>query len=366
MRGPLLLALIVLTAPLSGCVAPSTDQPRDGVVVTGQPILDAFLLMGEADELTGIPSWVATDEPLDADRIGTPFTINPETVDRLEPRLVLDQPHPLVTGPSRDALEGHLAATDTEHRMLPTEPTFATIKTTLDAVENATGTPAHPHWQTLQEDLERLNETLDDVPPKTAIFLFPAGLVAGANTDADTILRLAGLKNAAAQAGLEGYQQITREALQRQNIDLVIATSTLRETPAQIADKPMFRDTPIHQDPERVLTMDPSRSTRLGPHVADAATSLAAWAHPDTLGPTIHAATTPTKTPACTPLGVDVTSPDEEVTVTFLGTEHAPGTIPVPDVPPGHYRLHITAQHAETPSTLAHLITVEEHRCERT
>lgn len=363
---PLLLVTALLAVPLSGCLAPSSEHASHGVVVTGQPILDAFVAMNETEHLAGIPAWAATETPLEAERIGAPFSIDPESVARLEPDLVLDQPHPLVTGPSRQALETGLEPTDIEHQTLPTEPRLSTVRSTLDVVETATGTPADPHWTQLQQDLATLNASLGDATPKNAIVLFPASLVAGDGTDAHVLLELAGLTNAAAEAGLEGYRQISGEALQREGIDLVIATSTMRETPDEIAAKPMFDDTPVQDDPDRVLVLDPSQATRLGPRIADAATMVAAWAHPDLLGPPIQATVTPLKTAACSTLTVNATTPDPDadLTVTWLGNAHEPGPVTVPEVPPGHYRLHVEAQTASASSTVTQLVTVEGSQCD--
>lgn len=365
MRASLLLAIALTTPALAGCLAYGPPPQDKGIIVTAQPLLDAFILTNQTHHLAAYPSWAVTDAPIDAERIGTPFTLPPEAILEHQPSLVLDQPHPLVTGPSRQALQTALAPTNITYHELPTDPQLSTVRATLQAVQASTHTPTDAHWDEIQQGLATLNETLQHAEPKQAIVLFPASLVAGSNTDADLILELAGLENAAANAGLEGYRQITSEALQRNPPDVVIATSTMRETPTDIANKPMFQGTPIEDTPERVLVTDPSQTTRLGPNAHDAARMLATWAHDDELGPRIHATTTPTKAPACGTLHVNAhTDNDADITVTLLGQDHDTGTIPLPDVEPGHYRLHITATDADRTATITHLVTLEGTQCE--
>lgn len=354
-----LLAVLVATAPLAGCLA--TSQPDGGVVVTGQPLADAFLVLDETDRLAGIPAWTALDEPIDADRVGRPFTIDAESVLRLEPALVLDQPHPLFASPGRSSLEADVRAGDVEYRQVTTEPQLSTVRASLDAVADATDASAEPAWRNVTSGLEALNASLEGVDEPTALVLFPAGLTAGSDTHVDVVLDLAGLENAAAEAGLEGYRQITDEAVQRADLDLVVATSTRDETPAEIAAKPMFEDTPIEDTPERVLVVDPSRTTLLGPHVHEAARMLATWTH-DELGPRIHASVTPLDAEACGTLTVDVDAPN--ATVDWLGETHDPGTVPVPDVEEGHYRLHVTAEDGSGTARVTQLVTVEGSTCD--
>lgn len=357
---PSLLVLAILTVPLAGCLAPASQQ-GEGVVVTGQPILDAFQRMGETDALAGIPSWAATDAPLEAERVGRPFTIDPEAVIRLDPTLVLDQPHPLVSGPSREALASGVQPAGIEYRELPTEPRFSTIHATLEAVEETTGTPARPVWQAIRARLDALNETLTGLDRPRAMMLFPAGLTAGNGTDADVILELAGLENAAAKAGLTGYRQITDEAIQRVGVDYVLATSTMRDPAAEIAAMPMFEGTPVEGNASRVLVVDPSRSARLGPYVAHAAERIAAFTHPSLPGPHVDVTTEPMEVPACGTIEVATDAPN--ATVTWLGQTHTPGQVPVPDVPDGHYILTVAASDATGVASVTQLVSVEGSNC---
>lgn len=358
----LALAIAILAVPLAGCVTPDPgDEGPRTVVVTGQPALDAFDRLDQREHVVGIPDWAGTDEPWNATRLGRPFTIEPETVIRVGPDLVLDQPHPLVSGPSRTALATGMEQAGIPYQRLPIEPTFSTIRTTLEAAENVSGAPAEPAWRNLTASLDELNRTLEGTEQPKALVLFPAGLTAGTGTDADLLLELAGLTNVAAEAGLSGYRQISTEAVRRVGVDLVIATSTMRETPTDIAGKPMLDDTRVDDDPERVLVVDPSRTMRVGPYLDRAAERVATWAHPSLPGPRIHATLDRSQVNACGQLEVTTSAPN--ATVHLLGDSHDPGTIPVPDVRSGHYQLTITAEDATGRASIVQLVTVEGSKC---
>jgi ABC-type hemin transport system substrate-binding protein len=358
----LALSALLLTAGigLSGCLADGSGS--QGVVVTSQPLLDAFHVLDAEDELAGIPDWAIVDQPHEADRVGRPFVVDAERVVRLEPDLVLDQPHPLVSGPSREALASGVQQAGVDHTSVPAEPRLSTIERVLAAAGEATGTDHEAAWDEVQADLAELTETVPDGERPNTLFLFPAGLVAGANTDAGLVLELAGLTNAGADAGLEGYTQISSEAVQRSDVDLVVATATMHQTPAEIAANSMFEDTPIEDTPQRVLVVDPSRTTTLGPHVAQAATHVAQWAHDELPGPRLSPVVDPWEAHACQP--IEVRTQAANATVELLGETHDPGTIRVPDVPEGHYRVTVTATDGTGTATIPTLLTVEGSDCD--
>lgn len=359
-RLALACVLLLAAVPLAGCVG-QTDA-RDGVIVTSQPLMDAFSVLDAEDELAGVPDWVIVDEPPEAERVGRPFAIEAEEVVRLGPELVLDQPHPLVSGPSRQALASGVQQAGIGYEEVPTEPRLATIERVLSAVGQATGSDHEPAWQDIQADLAELNATLAEAERPRALFVFPAGLAAGAGTDAHVILELAGVENAAADVGLEGYTQITSEAVQRSEVDLVIATATMHASPAEIADRPMFADTAIEDDPGRVLVVDPSHTTRLGPHIVEAATQLASWSHDELPGPRLSPTIEPFEAHACQRVTVETDAPN--ATVSFLGETHEAGEITVPDVEEGHYRVLVTAEDETGRASMPTLLTVEGSDCE--
>ncbi|MDX1612140.1 MAG: hypothetical protein R3185_07205, partial [Candidatus Thermoplasmatota archaeon] len=103
------LAALLLLPALAGCLSPGPADAGDGIVVTGQPLVDAALALGVEDQLAGIPDWTILDAPLPAERLGRPFVLPAEEVLALQPGLVLDQPHPLTSGPEREGLATALA-----------------------------------------------------------------------------------------------------------------------------------------------------------------------------------------------------------------------------------------------------------------
>lgn len=359
--GPLLFALVLLLASpgLAGCVG--TDGSGDGVVVTSQPLFDAFHRLGAEDELSAVPDWTIADEAPAAERVGRPFVVEAEEVVRLGPELVLDQPHPLVSGPAREAMATGVQQAGITYEQVPTEARLHTIQQVLAAAGEAANTPHEEAWQQVRADLAELNRTLEGSPGPSALFLFPASLVAGAGTDAGLVLELAGMRNAAADAGLEGYAQITSEAVQRTGVDRVIATATMHASPEEIAARPMFEGTAVEDRPERVLVVDPSHTTRLGPHVAQAAEDLATWSHAEIPGPQVSPRVDPYEGLACETVTIETQAPN--ATVRLLGEDHEPGQIRVPDVPEGHYRVLVTAQDASGTARMETMITVEGSAC---
>lgn len=343
----------------------------DGVVVTGQPLVDAFQRLGASDQVVAIPDWAVVDEPWAAESIGRPFTIAPEQVLRLSPELILDQPHPLVSGPNRAALEAAAERAGIEYRSLPTDPTLGVVHTLLAEVGEVTGEPSEGVWREIQGSLAELNESLAGLdqarePPRVLV-LFPAGLTAGRGTDIDVLLGMVGAHNV---ADLEGYRQISQEAIKRERPDRVIATSSMRKTPAEIASMPMLQETPVADRPERVLVVDPSRSMRLGPYVDEAAWMLATWLHPGLPGPEIHASLDPSKAPACDQVHLAITAPNAtanataNVTATLAGETLEPGTPRLPELAPGHYRLRIAAQDETGHAFIDLMLSLEGNRCD--
>lgn len=359
-RRALVLTILLLSPLLTGCLGGSSGAGQ-GVVVTSQPLIDAFQVLGRSDALVGVPDWAILDRPLDAQRLGRPFAIPAEEVLALGPRLVIDHPHPLVAGPDRQTLRTTLAGAGIEVQVLGNAPNLATAKATLWAAGNATGTDPTPAIHGLEANLTDLEARLADLARPKALVLFPAGLVAGEGTDADAILALSGMRNAAAMAGLEGYRQITQEAIQRTGVDLVIATATMRQSPESIARRPMFRGTAVADAPERVLVVDPSRTTRMGPHVDQAATMLATWAHPDLGGPGLRAWLEPTSLPACGQTTLHAPG-NATVTAELAGHRFDAGRFTVPDLPPGHYRLQVHAEDQEARLDL--MLTLEGSSCD--
>jgi ABC-type hemin transport system substrate-binding protein len=355
-RLALAVALVAGLIPVAGCAADSTG--REGVIVTSQPLLDAFDRLGEPEHVVGYPDWAIVDEPREATRVGEPFSITTEQVVRVGPKAVLDQPHPLVSGPSREALATGLDQADIRHEQVPTDPRLSTVRALLDEAAAVAETDPGPVFERIQANLDQLNATLTDQPTPNALFLFPAGLTAGNETDVNRIFELAGVDNAAAEAGLTGYQQITGEAVQRVGVDYVVAAGTMRATPTEIAGRPMFEDTEIEDDPDRVLVVDPSRTTRLGPYVDQAARWLAHATHPELPGPELAPEVEPMQASACSTITVAENATD--ATVTIAGQSHPVGEIELPAIPNGHYRLHVDAPNAPTFSSL---VTVEGSEC---
>lgn len=357
-----LLLVVILTA---GCTSLVPEGEGQGVVVTSQPLYDAFDRLGRADEVTGLPDWAIVTDPPGAERIGRPFTIPTEEVLALSPRLVLDQPHPLVSGPDRTALRSGLDQAGTPVEVVESPPTLAATTHVLWAAGNASQPSVDPRpvLDEIRANLTELEDRLAGLDRPKALVLFPAGLTAGTGTDVDTILDLAGLTNVAAEAGLEGYRQISSEAIKEQGVDLVIATATMRVDPGTIAQRPMLQDTAVEERPDRVLVVDPGRTTRMGPYVDQAAWMLAGWAHEEIDGPRVNAWFSPSEADACREVTLHALD-DQDVVAEVAGHELGLGASALPELPPGHYRVPVTRTDTATPATIDLILTVEGDACD--
>lgn len=366
MPEPRHLVPVLLVALLTaGCTSLVPGQDGQGVVVTSQPLYDAFEVLGQTGEVTGLPGWAIVTEPPDAQRVGRPFTIPAEEVLALSPRVVLDQPHPLVSGPDRKAFRSSLEQAGIPVQVVDSPPTLAATAHVLWAAANATepATDPRPVLEGIRANLTQLEEELAGLDRPNVLFLFPAGLTAGAGTDVDTVLDLAGLTNVAAEAGLEGYKQISREAIGQQGVDLVIATATMRQDPVTIADRPMFRGTAVEDRPDRVLIVDPGRTTRVGPYVDQAAWMVASWAHETIDGPRVNAWFSPSQARACQEVTLH-TLDDQAVEADLAGHELGPGPAELPALPAGHYRVPVTRTDTPAPATIDLILTVEGDACD--
>lgn len=357
-----LLLVAVLTA---GCTSLVPGQEGQGVVVTSQPLYDAFDRLGQAEAVTGLPDWAIVTDPPDAERVGRPFTIPTEEVLALSPRLVLDQPHPLVSGPDRKALRSGLDQAGIPVEIVESPPTLAATAHVLWAAANASQPSVDPRpiLDEIRANLTGLQDRLEGLDRPKVLVLFPAGLTAGTGTDVDAILGLAGLTNVAAEAGLEGYRQISSEAIQEQGVDLVIATATMRQDPGAIAKRPMLRGTAVEDRPDRVLVVDPGRTTRMGPYVDQAAWMLAGWAHEEIDGPRVNAWFSPSEAEACREVALH-TLDDQDVVADLAGHRLEVGAQLLPELPPGHYRVPVTRTDTATPATIDLVLTVEGDACD--
>lgn len=360
-----LLLVTLLTAGCTSLLPGQAGQEGNGVVVTSQPLYDAFDRLGHAEQVSGLPDWAIVTDPTDARRLGRPFTLPTEEVLAISPRTVLDQPHPLVSGPDRKAFRSGLQQAGIPVEVVDSPPTLAAMANVLWAAANATEPESDPGpiLDGIRANLTALEDGLAGLDQPTALVLFPAGLSAGTGTDVDTILGLAGLANLAAEAGLEGYQQISTEAIRQGDPDLVIATATMRQDPSTLAKRPMFRGTSIEDRPDRVLVVDPGRTTRVGPYVDQAAWMLATWAHEEIGGPRVNAWFSPSEAEACREVTLHVLG-DQTVTADLAGHALGLGDNSLPDLPAGHYRVPVTRTDSTPPATIDLILTVEGDACD--
>lgn len=119
-------------------------------------------------------------------------------------------------------------------RQLDVAQDFPAIRAQLQAVAAAAGHPERADAAIAAID-RRLADLARDlpVPPLTALAMQANNIVAGSGTLADTVIRAAGLTNAAARAGIAGYGRLSLEAMLALAPDVLIVDGEEDAAPAR-------------------------------------------------------------------------------------------------------------------------------------
>jgi len=169
------------------------------------------------------------------------------------------------------------------------EPTLAALEEKLKGVAKLLGEPegGEKLWQQVQQDLARAKQVTDKVnQPLKVLFVLDGSarspIVGGSNTHADTMIRLAGGVNVAAE--LRGYKPITAEALLAANPDLILAMEHGRKPidPKTLVTQPGFAGTNAANN-NRVVLMDGLYLIGFGPRTGEAVRTLVEQFYPQQL-----------------------------------------------------------------------------------
>ncbi|MGV6872886.1 ABC transporter substrate-binding protein [Pseudochelatococcus sp. B33] len=151
-----------------------------------------------------------------------------EDVLALAPDLVLAS---TFTSPATVSLLRRLGA---PLRQLDVAHDFPAIRNEMSAVADAVGRPNRGKAAIAAMDrrLDNLARVMP-LPPLSALALQANNIVAGTDTLADTVIRAAGLTNAAARAGIAGHGRLSLEAMLALRPDVLIVDGEENTAPAR-------------------------------------------------------------------------------------------------------------------------------------
>jgi len=253
------------------------------IISIGGAITEILYAMGLDDRIIGVditsifPPQALKDKP----NVGYMRQLSPEGVLGLGPTLVLANDG---SGPKEAVAV--LESASVPFVRIPDHFTGEGIVERIRLVAAATGVPARGQClaKEVEAGLSRLAILRKGIgTPARVIFIlsFANGkpMVAGRNTAADGIIRLAGGVNAFSD--FEGYKMISDEAIVAARPDAVLGMerSNFRMTPAEVFQHPAFSLTPAAAR-KSYISMDGLYLLGFGPRTAQAATDLAHALYP--------------------------------------------------------------------------------------
>lgn len=277
MKSWLLLCLLG-AAWLSGCKTPSQEQAKPNkIIALGGSVTETIFELGLDSLLVGVDVTSTYPPSLDAlPRVGHVRGLSAEKMMALQPTLILDG-----AGMAPD-VEQQLIGGGIEVVRLPlanqTDSAFAQFRQ-IGTVLNKTK-EAEDMVLANQEKLASLNRIKDTATwsPKV-VFIYSRGqgnlTVAGANTQADAMLQLAGATNPF-QSQFEGFKPLTAEAMVTAAPDILFLFTDAYEAMGGmdgLLAVPGVAATPAGTN-QRVVHLDGHFATGFGPRFAEAATTL--------------------------------------------------------------------------------------------
>ena len=272
--------LLLGTALGAGCqrspAAPSV-LPAERLVTVGGPVTETVFALGRGDAVVAVDtSSVFPAEAAQRTKIGYQRTIAAEGVLALRPTRVIASEE---TGPP--AALAQLRAAGIPVDVIPSETTLAGARKKIATIAELLGVRARGAALIAQLDAEVTAATAQPVgPPLRVLFLYARGagtmMVAGADTNVDAMLHLAGAQNAA--AALHGYKPFSAESALAENPQVLLLTSrgaqSLGGTSA-LDLIPGLSALPAERRP-RVITQDDLLLLGFGPRTGQAIRELRA------------------------------------------------------------------------------------------
>lgn len=176
-----------------------------------------------------------------------------------------------------------LEAADVRSVVLEPVVDFEDVRRSVRRVARLTGTERRGERALARLDarLERLDARLSDLRERPTVLSFSHMIVAGAGTTVDTLIRRAGGRNAAGEAGLEGHVKVSMERLLSLDPDVLLlgfgregSRERLLEAYPHLSALRAVRN-------GRVIILPPRQLTTVTPHLVEGVEALARRLHPE-------------------------------------------------------------------------------------
>ncbi len=269
---------------VDGAEVTVTDVSR--IVPLNGDIAEIVYDLGFSENIVGVDSSATYPESFaDLPNIGYQRTLAAEGILALEPTLVIGNE---LAGPP-EVLE-QLESAGVTVVIFPEVTTLDGISTKIQSVADALGVSAAGTAladETMAEIAE-VQELAASVPEqRSAMFLYVRGattqLIGGTETTADAMIVASGATNAAADAGLVGFQPMTAESLAAAQPDLLILLTAGLESIGGVEgllEIPGVAQTPAAQN-GAVIDFDDLYFLGFGPRTPDALHDLLIALHPE-------------------------------------------------------------------------------------
>lgn len=248
------------------------------IVTVGGGATETLAALGGEKYLVGVDT--SSMFPLEVKKlpqVGYQRTLAPEGILSLKPTVLIGTSH---AGPS--ATLQHIQRAGVQVMILPSEPTVETVQQRIQEVAQLLHTEeaGAQLWQKVEADLAAAKQAQkNNTVRKKILFLLAvqgkAPLVAGAHTEANTMIELAGGQNVATD--FQGYRPLTPEALQELNPEIILITQDGLKALGgreQLWKLPGINHT-IAAKKQAVIEMDTGFLLNFGPRTGEAALALA-------------------------------------------------------------------------------------------
>jgi len=242
-------------------------------------------------------------------------TVNVERVIELQPDLVL-APNVIRNDSVRSLRDAGLTVYKFD---TATSIPFVVEKTRLTGRLLGACDAADSRADRLEEDVATVERAVEgEDRPRVLYYFF--GFTAGEGTFVHELITLAGGENVAAQAGIDGYREISPETVVERDPEWLVLNSDSPQTPRSEA----FNETTAVRE-DNVVVLDANYISQPAPRLVQSLTKLAEAVHPEAYAEA-NATPTPTQTPPPTtgPTVVSTTASSAEPTDTDTGIS-APG-----------------------------------------
>ncbi|WP_293029115.1 PGF-CTERM-anchored ABC transporter substrate-binding protein [Natronococcus sp.] len=256
----------------------TVDEEPDSVVALQPSDAQVMHEIGAEEKLSGMPvgeytDYLEADEELDISEDDGVTPVTEEVIDR-DPDVVL----------AANALQGddiidQLRDAGLTVYVFPTEQSLdgvaENVRLTGEIVGECDG--AEDSIDEMNERLETIEATVEDEEHPLAYYEMGDGFTAGEGTFQDEIITTAGVENLGAEAGIEGWAEISDEVVVEEDPEWIIYGESWGDEPP-VSEAAM--GTTAYQDEQFVAVNDQFMS-QPGPLVVEAIEEIVAEVHPE-------------------------------------------------------------------------------------